>query len=77
MSGRAAQGNNNAHHDYDDDGRMDTIQDEDNYDDYDDDSGGEYNELDDEDIDLDIQKDDEPTDLERRFNVRIGEFLAY
>jgi hypothetical protein len=69
MSGRAAQGNNNAHHDYDDDGRMDTIQDEDNYDDYDDESDGEYNELDDEDIDLDIQKDDEPTDLERRFNI--------
>jgi len=67
---------------YNDDGRLDTVQDED-YDDYGDDDDDDYG-LGEDDIDLDIQKDDEPTELEKRFNVlfknitrEIINFIAY
>lgn len=51
----------------DDDGRLDTVEDEDDFDDND-----YRDEIDDEDrvqIDLDIQRDEDYTDLEKRFNV--------
>lgn len=68
MNVRAGPGGNPNAHDYDDDGRLDTVQDEDDYDDYGDDDDDEY-ELGDDEIDLEIQKDDEPTELEKRFNL--------
>jgi len=69
MNGRVGPGGNTNAYDYDDDGRLDTVQDEDDYDNYGDDDDDEYGELGEDEIDLDIQKDDEPTELEKRFNV--------